>query len=74
MFDFYFHSWVDEVFSTYLKSEFWGLKLSSSRRAIAQTGVEWVKVGQQVGRPTVSHLVVVDKNEYGTFSKYIKNS
>ena len=38
MFDFYFHSWVDEVFSTYLKSEFWGLKLSSSRRA--QTGVE----------------------------------
>ena len=40
MFDFYFHSWVDEVFSTYLKSEFWGLKLSSSRRA--QTGVECV--------------------------------
>ena len=40
MFDFYFHSWVDEVFSTYLKSEFWGLKLSSSRRA--QTGVERV--------------------------------
>ena len=32
------------------------------------------KVGQHVGRPTVSHLVVVDKNEYGTFSKYIKNS
>ena len=41
MFDFYFHSWVDEVFSTYLKSEFWGLKLSSSRRA--QTGVECVR-------------------------------
>ena len=32
------------------------------------------KVGEHVGRPTVSHLVVVDKNEYGTFSKYIKNS
>ena len=40
MFGFYFHSWVAEVFSTYLKSEFWGLKLSSSRRA--QTGVECV--------------------------------
>jgi hypothetical protein len=40
MFDFYFHSWADEVFSTYLKIEFWGLKLSSSRRA--QTGVECV--------------------------------
>ena len=38
--DFYFHSWVDEVFSTYLQSEFWGLKLSSSRSA--QTGVERV--------------------------------
>ena len=47
MFDFYFHSWVDEVFSTYLKSEFWGLKLSSSRRA--QTGVECVY-------PVMSHL------------------
>ena len=40
MFDYYFHSWVDEVFSTYLKSKFWGLKLSSSTRA--QTGVECV--------------------------------
>ena len=40
MFDIYFHSWVDEVFLTYLKSEFWGLKLSSSRRA--QTQVECV--------------------------------
>ena len=66
MLDFYFHSWVDEVFSTYLKSEFWGLKLSSSRRA--QTGVECV--GGSMTSVSIS-LSMANRINNTTFLKWV---